>query len=398
MKNKKIIALIIMSVIFGIGGGVAGEIFFRSYLLKDALNVDRLSDINLQNDYRYDGSSLVIKNPKKVVVEQNDKVVETAKNTRNGIVGIFSRISTTTKDKAVKGEEEKINIDSYYNLNKEVGQGFIVTSDGWIISNFYPESILKEDADMKEILDNYVIITSGGEIYDVENVVVDEFSNYSFWRIEADDLPVWIFVSESDIHNGQLVTGVNWDGDVWVSTVQSKELDSDNVVKSSDGRKERLVLAQDPPKEFIGSFLFNLSGDLLALISEDGEVEPISSYVSCVNCLLETNTITRASLGVNYVNLSDFVKIYKDSFPEKGALIHEDEKGVAVRKGSAAQVAGLKAGDIIISVDKVEIGGDVELNDLMLKYSAKEEINLVYLRDGERNEVNIILDELIERK
>lgn len=394
--NNKLIIVILVAVFFGLGGGVVGQIVSRTYLMDNAFNIPMMGDINI-NDSAIGGKNLVISNPGKVFVEQNEKVFETANGVKRGIVGIFKKIATSTPSENI-ANKNNFDASNYYRVDDLSGQGFVITSDGWIMSSFLPKEIADDKkvstSTMKSFFNDYVVITNDKKIFNVENIIIDKDSAYSFWKVAAKDLPVRVFASNKDIENGQMVMAVNWNESVWVSTILSKSEKAKSLVVSSDDYFKKITLANNPNPIFFGSFLFDLSGNLVAFINNDGSVGFIGNYISCINCLLDKSLIKRSSLGVNYVDLSALIKSDNNQYPESGALITADGKGVAVKKASPADVAKLKSGDIIVSVNGIIINKDNKLNDLIGGYKPGETIDVVYLRNDKRENVSIILGEL----
>ncbi|MBU4216916.1 PDZ domain-containing protein [Candidatus Parcubacteria bacterium] len=389
--NNKLIIIILIAVFFGLSGGVVGQIISRTYLMDNAFNIPMLGDINIRNSV-VDGKNLVISNPSKVVVEQNEKIIETSNSVKNGIVGVFKKIATSTPN------NNNFSMADYYKVDNVLGQGFVITSDGWVMSGYLPKEIVEDKkktaSTTKELFDTYVIITKDKKIFNVENIVIDKDLAYSFWKVNAKDLPVHVFVSNNDIANGQMVMAVNWNESVWVSTIISKSDKKDNAITSSDDYFKKITLASNPNPIFHGSFLFDLSGNLLAFINNDGSVGFIGNYISCINCLLDKSLIKKSSLGVNYINLSALVKSVDNKYPENGALITANEKGIAIKKSSPADIAKLKIGDIIISINGVNIDKNNQLNDMIGGYKPGQVIDVIYLRNDKRENVSIILGEL----
>jgi len=393
--NNKLIVIVLVAVFFGLGGGVVGQIVSRVYLMDNSFKVPFVGDIDIK-DANMDGKNLVISNAKKVVVEQNEKVAEVANSVGGGVVGIFKKIATSTPSKTVIGKDD-FNLNNYYKDNDILGQGFIITSDGWVMSNFLPKELADKKfatSSLKNLFQDYVIITKDKKIFTITNIVFDKSLNYSFWKVEAKDLPVRVFASNKDVTNGQLLMAVNWNESVWVSTILSKTPMTNKLILSSDDYSRKLVMASGPNPVFFGSFLFDLSGNLVAFINNDGSVGFIGNYVSCINCLLEKGLIKKASLGVNYIDLSSLVKSVSDKYPENGALITADEKGVAIKKSSSAEVAKLKNGDIIISVNGIEINKNNQLSDLIGSFKPGEMMDVVYLRNDKKENVSVVLGEL----
>jgi S1-C subfamily serine protease len=95
---------------------------------------------------------------------------------------------------------------------------------------------------------------------------------------------------------------------------------------------------------------------------------------------------------VNYVNLAEYA--IKDFNYSKGALIQAAGKSPAVKPDSVAASAGLKESDVIIAVDNTYLDAAHDLGNVLKKYSAGDEVNLIYRRNETENAVKVKLGEL----
>ncbi len=385
--NNKIILIVVLATIFGMLSGLVGTVIARVYVLEKAFNVPLMGEINLSGNY-FGQQGLVIRGAKKVIVEQNTKVLETINSADNSIVAIFEKkkITNEKQDNNIKNI-----IESAYNLKDEAGQGLIITSDGWIISSYAPKLYSNDIATKtkESIIAGYVIIDSNKRIYTIKNIVLDEAANCSFWKIQANDLPVKVFVEAKNVHNGQMVLAINWNGSSFLSTIVEKNKEDKKLYKTSDNFFNKIKFADDLGSDFYGSFVFNLNSDLIALIDNKGEIKLISDFAPCIDCLLGNEKIKYPELGINYLDLSDFVFSKGDT--DKGALIYADETETAVKKGSLAEKAGLKTGDIILSINNILLDEKNKLENIFKSFSVKDEILIKYLREKKEFEVEIIL-------
>ena len=384
-KNKKnsIMLVIILAVIFGMASGVVGELIARSYLLN--YNIPFFGEISFTSG-DYGGANLIIRDAKKVIVEQDTKVIETINSANNSLVGIF-------KKQKIKKSINGFDLSDYYQISQEVSQGLIVSSDGWIITSFLPIQI-----DAPSVLDDYVVITKDKKIYTIDNIVSDSLTPFYFIHIKVSDLPVRKFASINEINNGQLMLAVNWDGHSWLSRISDKQDKGQNIVNFSDVFSSKVSLMENIPEEFKKSVLFNLAGDVVGLINDQGEIEPIYHFSSAIKSLFKYKKIRRASIGVNYINLSDLVKVNAEDLlqngEDKGAMIYKNNKGITVVKGSAADLAGLAEGDIIILIGNIEMNKDNNLSEVIQSYLAGDKVKIVYLHNGKREEVEVVLGEV----
>jgi serine protease Do len=77
-----------------------------------------------------------------------------------------------------------------------------------------------------------------------------------------------------------------------------------------------------------------------------------------------------------------------------GVQTQKDEKGariIEVTKESAAEKAGLKVGDIIISVNEIKIEDGNVLREAIGKFKPEEKVKIGFIRDGKSTEVTAIL-------
>jgi serine protease Do len=82
------------------------------------------------------------------------------------------------------------------------------------------------------------------------------------------------------------------------------------------------------------------------------------------------------------------------SRPLLGVVTETNEKGAkinSVTKESGAEKAGLKAGDILTSINKTAVGNPTELTAAIGKQKAGDEIDITYLRDGKQQKVKATL-------
>jgi len=375
-RKHKFIFLIVVVLILSIGGGIIGDIVAKSYFIDASYNLSAFGNLDFsQGKFRDQG--IVISNAKNVIVQQDIKIEETINSVGASLVGIYK------KQKLIK-PSNIFSPDNFYKINDAAGQGFIITSDGWIVTTL---ALDKAYAD-------YVVIAKDKKIYQIDKAVSESFTGFNFIHVAARDLPVKRFAENQDVKKGNLTINVNWLGLSWVSSVLGFK-ESGGFVKSSDNFSTKLMLNNDVPKEFRGSMVFNLAGDALGLADEKGEIEPMAHLEAVVNSLFKNKIITRPSLGVNYVNLASLVAVdEQNNYWQKGIIIYKDLKNVAVKKGGSADKAGLEEGDIIISADNINFDKVNDLADIVQSYAAGDKINLVIMRDGAEKNVEVTLGEL----
>lgn len=374
-------------LICAIIAGIFGETIMRTYIAKDIYSpYSQYNEINLGN-LTAASPGLIIRDPKKVVVNQDVKISETVNNLRTSFVSVFEKIEISETDKKLSGsssDNNDTNYNYYYNLNKPLFVGFIITSDGWVVA---PVS-----SDFNFLKENLLVIDNSRKVYEISDLSKINSDGLIFFRLnEAKNLPVKKNISKSEFFIGQsllavrdmnLVTPLNL-----VSLSEKADLlNSENSNLNLGFSVESALLKNN--------FIFDLSGNLAAIINNQGGLIPAFSYNYQWQNLMELNSIGRPFFGVNYLDLS-YIKIASSSNDiNKGALLFSDGKVPAVIKNSPADKLGLKEHDIVTWVNNYEINGDNDLAEVISFYKPGDKLNLVYLRAGKELRSELVLASL----
>ncbi len=382
---------IILIVIGGLFAGVLGSILTQVYIFPSfSYSASELNLANLNNN----NLGLVIRNPQKVIVNQDVKVSETISSIRPSLVGIFKTISSssTKQTSAVlnNNSHSKINSQSsatYYRLDHPLFTGLIITADGWVLA--LAPSNLAGNFKFK----NYTVIGNNRHSYQIDRFIYLQKSPGALMLLHlqgAANLPTKKIVARSDLSLGQSL--LIFQG---MATIQPSVLTSlvrKSLVSNSDVLSANLNLTNGDNSKFKNSFVFNLAGDLVAIINSQQKIIPAFSYQTIWSSLVQNTPATKPFLGVNYLNLS-LIKALGIKLSQ-GAWLHSGTQGPAVLKNSPAAVAGLRAGDIITWVNNQKIDSRHDLADLLSNYKAGETITLTYNRQGREKTAEIKLGKL----
>jgi hypothetical protein len=367
-------------IICAIVAGIFGETISRSYFLTGNNFSTNSSEVNLSG-LNAGSSGLIIRDAKKVVVNQDQKISETINNIRPVLVGVFDKKSTTSEKTTAK-----IVVEKYYNLMNPLFIGLIITSDGWVVAPIASTS----KADLAT--DKYVVIDSNRKLYQIDKTSESKDGNLLFFHLAAaQNLPVKKNVPKTDFSLGQSLLLVNSFSLVQPTTLVSLS-ESGEVLSSEDsGLNLSLALNGVDTKN---SFVFNLAGDLAAIISRNQKVVPAFSYNYYWRNFLEKKSVGPAFLGLNYLDLSFIKLVSSSSEMAKGALVFSDENGLAILKSSPAEKAGLKEADLITWVNNQELDANNGLAEIISTYQPQDKITLTFVRQGVETETEVILGEL----
>jgi len=147
-----------------------------------------------------------------------------------------------------------------------------------------------------------------------------------------------------------------------------------------------------------GGALVNMKGQLVgmnaAILSRSGGSQgigfaiPTNMAMRVVESLRTVGHVQRAYLGVYPQQVDQSMADYYGMKSPRGVLITE------VNEDTPADRAGLREGDIILSVDEKGIKNPSMLRNVISLSEVGEEVNLAIVRDGEERDVLVNLEEL----
>lgn len=136
----------------------------------------------------------------------------------------------------------------------------------------------------------------------------------------------------------------------------------------------------------------------LTIETKDGEVfingKPSSEYKDGDVSVIKRNF--QNGYNFNYSGDTSFFETWGNKLPFLGVTTEKAEDGAKITKitkGSAAEKAGLKEGDVITRLGDKKISNPEDLMDAVKKYKIKDDVTLNYKRDGRQSETNALLGE-----
>jgi S1-C subfamily serine protease len=147
-----------------------------------------------------------------------------------------------------------------------------------------------------------------------------------------------------------------------------------------------------------GGALINTRGELVgmntAIASRTGAFSgysfavPVSIVEKVVNDLIEYGTVQRAIMGVTIVGVTAELAAEMKFDKIEGVYIN------SVRSEGAAKQAGIKEGDVVISIDGVRVNSAAELQEQVSKFRPGENIKVVIRREGKLKQYDVVLRNL----
>ncbi|HPX51769.1 MAG TPA: trypsin-like peptidase domain-containing protein [Candidatus Pacearchaeota archaeon] len=278
------------------------------------------------------------------------------------------------------------------------GTGFIVSSDGLILTNKHVVSDKEAE---------YVVIMTDNKEYNAKVLARDPVQDLAIMKIEGgNSFKPLKLGSVDDIQIGQTVIAIGnalgrFQNTVSVGVISG--LGRTIVATGPDFATERLedIIQTDTAinRGNSGGPLINLKGEVVGIntaVSTEGEnIGFAISIDKAKRSIEQVKTLGRISypyMGVRYIILNKEISKARDIEVDYGALIVGDDEP-AVVDGSPAQKAGIKEGDIILEINGEKITENSSLAKIISKYNPFESLNLKILRDGQEIYLNIILGE-----
>lgn len=268
------------------------------------------------------------------------------------------------------------------------GSGVIITADGYIVTNNH----VVENADRVEI------VLNDKRSFEGKVVGTDPTTDIAVVKIEASGLDP-IAVGNSDaLRVGEWVLAVGNPMNM-TSTVTAG-------IVSAKGRNLGSERGQMSIESFIqtdaainpgnsGGALVNVRGELVgintAILSQSGMFAgmgfavPSAIAMKVASDIMEYGEVQRALLGVTIRDVDTELATKHGLEKPQGVLV------VDVTEGGAAREAGVRADDVILSVDGQRVSGVAELQGLVARKHPGDACKLGLVRGKEKMEIAVTL-------
>lgn len=290
------------------------------------------------------------------------------------------------------------------------GTGFIVSEDGLILTNKHV--VADKDAE-------YSIIANDGKKYTVKVLARDPFQDLAVLKIEQEQkvggqgevivepFPVLKLGDSSDLQIGQTVVAIGNALGEFRNTVSVGVISGlgRTITASGGGISETLEdiiqtdAAINPGNS--GGPLLNLRGEVIGINVAMASAQSIGFAVLIneakrdISDAKTKGKIVYPLLGVRHTTITPENQEDLKTTVDYGSLIARGDKGeAAITPDSAADKAGLKAGDIILEVDGVKISQSNSLGKMIRSHLPGDKIALKILRGKEELTLEATLGEM----
>ncbi len=258
---------------------------------------------------------------------------------------------------------------------QSVGSGFIISSDGFLITN----------AHVVDGADEVTVKLTDKREFKAKVVGTDKRTDVALLKIDAKDLPKVTIGDPEKLRVGEWVVaigkpfGLENTMTAGIVSAKGRDLPQENLVPFI-----QTDAAVNPGNS--GGPLFNLKGEVVGInsmiFSRTGGYMglsfaiPIDLAMNTVAQLKEKGRVTRGRIGVQITEVS---KETAESFglpKPSGALVN------SVEKGGPADKAGVEAGDIVLKADGREVRTSSELPRIVTMIKPGNKVTLTVWRKG----------------
>ena len=370
---KKAVALSLVCALLGGGAGVGGSLLVNK--LQGSSGSANKSSTTVQVASPRETADL------NVVTVDSGKLMNAAqvyKANVNSTVGITTEITTT-------------NWWGYQSTAAAAGSGFILTEDGYVLTN-------------QHVIDKANTITVAmydGTSYPATLVGYDKNNDIAVLKIDAKGLiPVTLGDSDALQVGDEVIAIGNPLGELTFSLTKGNVSALNRPVTLSSSVTMELIQTDAAINSGnSGGALFNMYGEVVGItnakysssgysseasIDNIGFAIPINSIREIVSSIIEKGYISTPYIGVGVANVSEESQSY--GMPKGAAIRSVDADGPAAQ-------AGLQANDIVTAVNGKEISGYNELAEAISNSEVGGKLELTVYRQGQTLTITVTVGE-----
>ena len=364
-KAGKIVALLLACALVGGGSGFgAAALMQKNAAAQPQSTTQTSSDASVMLEAKRQAAALQVASVDTGKVLTPSEVY--AQNV-NSTVGITTSITT--------------NYFGYQTTSAAAGSGFILTQDGYILTNYH----------VVEGSNSIKVTTYDGTSYDAQLIGYDESNDIAVLKIDATDLTPVVLGDSDTLNVGDTVVAIgNPLGELTFSLTTGVVSALDRPVTLSTGTTMNLIQTDCAINSGnSGGALFNLYGEVIGItnakyssssssseasIDNIGFAIPLDQVRSIFESIITNGYIVKPYIGVTVSDVSAESQSY--GLPQGAAVRSVTENGPAAE-------AGLQESDIITAANGETITSSNDLVKLVKAASAGDTLELTVYRQGQ---------------
>lgn len=291
----------------------------------------------------------------------------------NSTVGISATVRSTSRGRTVEGTAS--------------GSGFILTSDGYIVTNYH---VVEGATAIK-------VNTYDNSTYEAKLVGYDDSNDIAVLKVDASGLSPVVLGDSDKMNVGDNVVAIGNPLGELTFTLTAGMVSALNRQITIDDMSMNLIQTDCAINSGnSGGALFNSYGEVIGMTNAKYSSSGNSSSASIDNIAFAIPSNTVSNIVTSIIEKGYVEKVYigvtvSASYGQRGS---QNVQGVTVKsvtEGSPAEEAGIKEGDIITAVNGEKITSASGLSAWTSKSKAGDVLTLSIIRDGENIELKVTL-------
>ncbi|UIJ45318.1 Do family serine endopeptidase [Sphingomonas cannabina] len=268
-----------------------------------------------------------------------------------------------------------------------LGSGFIISPDGYIVTNSHVISPGSRNA----VVDSITVTLTDRREFKARLIGRDQASDLALLKIEGTNLPFVKWGDSTAARVGDWVVAIGQPFGLG-STVTAGIISA--VHRVGSGPLDRFIQTDASINQGnSGGPMFDLNGNVIGINSQIlsptggnvgiGFAIPAEEARPVIDTLLKGKTVQRGYLGVGIQPVTDDIAAALGLPKNRGEIVSR------IEPGEPGDKAGLKQGDVVVAVGGKEVTPDQTLSYLIASQTPGTRVPLSVMRDGKPVTVNV---------
>lgn len=348
MKIKTIVGIIVVALISSIAGSVL--------------------TFNMMKEKPMDGT----------VNQQNVKVINTGETKKQNV---YQAVAEKASPSVVGIVTETTKTDDFFNVKEAVqgsGTGFVVDKRGYILTNAH----VVDDGQAKTVK----VIYDAGKTTVGKVLWYDTTLDLAIVKVDVKGLVPAELGNSDDVKVGDIAIAIGnpLGTDLMTSVTQGIISGLNRDVSTENTNMSGLIQTDasiNPGNS--GGPLLNQDGQVIGINTVKANADnlgfaiPINTAKSIVQRVIQDGSYKKPILGIRGIDVKTFISYTGQEVGVDNGIIVK-----AVEPNTIASKLGIKAGDIIVKVDNIEIKNMGDLSKIMYSHSNGDKFKIEVIRDG----------------
>ena len=284
------------------------------------------------------------------------------------------------------------NMFGYDTVSQGGGSGFIITEDGYLLTNYH----------VVDGADQITVEMYNGDSYEAELIGYDDSNDVAVLKIDASGLRPVIFGNSDETVVGEDVVAIGSPlGVLSFSLTKGVVSALDRDVTLSGHMRLRLIQTDCAINAgSSGGALFNMYGEVIGITNAKASGYGYGSAIESVTFAIPVNTVvdivedimTKGEISTPYIGIT--INDVDENLLAYG--IPQGANVLEVAEGSPAEESGLQKNDVITAANGSPIARSDDLVRFIRSCSVGDEVSLTVFRQGSTTELRIIVGENVK--